>query len=162
MLQFEKARFAGWAAGVDAAVATGLQQPLLARQAPATGDASGAAAAGAGGEGSAAAGSGGAAGPGGAASNGGSGSGSGGSLASNFPPGLLLLAREAKYLAQLGFPVPRAAVNLALQEGQLRCGAAGRGGGRGTAAALERSPTTWLPSPAAMLLVNCAAPIFRT
>lgn len=98
MLQFEKARFAAWAATVDAAVTAGLQQPLLIRQAAAVDGVSVSSTT--------------APPPGRAAA----------ALAINFPPALLLLAREAKYLGQLGCAVPRLAVNLALQEGQLRCG----------------------------------------
>lgn len=102
MLQYEKERFAGWSATVDATVAAGLQQPLLIRQAApdaAAGDAPAAPSAGA---------------------SGASGSASG-VVSINFSPALLCLAREAKYLDQLGYSVPQAAANLALQEGQLRC-----------------------------------------
>jgi dynein heavy chain len=101
MLRYEKSRFAAWSAGVEAAVTAGLKQAVLCRQEqgpPASQPDSTTAAS----------------------------PGSSGSVAINFPPGLLRAMREAKYLDQLGFAVPPAAVNLALQEGQVRwAGAAG-------------------------------------
>ena len=105
MLRFEKARFANWCGGVDAAVTMGLQQRLLRRRIAAADslegrdDPSQAAA---------------------AATRSGANSSSCGRVVVNFPPALLRLMREAKYLDQLGFAVPQLAVNLALQEGQLR------------------------------------------
>lgn len=98
MLRYEKSRFAAWDATVDAAVTAGLQQPLLCHQPAAPGVDS--------------------------SSHPGSGQagsdGSGGAVAINFPPALLRLMREAKYLDQMGYTVPQLAVNLALQEGQIR------------------------------------------
>ena len=79
---------------MEAAISAGLQQPLLRRQAAAP--------------------------PGGADPAAASAVGAGGQVALNFPPSLLRTMREAKCLEQLGFAVPQAAVNLALQEGQLR------------------------------------------
>ena len=128
MLRYEKTRFAAWCGTVDAAVTAGVQQPLLARVSSdasgtvtSTSDAAAGAAVGtpgpplkAGGPGSPGAGTGA-----GVSSSGGGGP--PGRLAINFPSGLLLMMREAKYLDQLGLAVPPLAVNLALQEGQLRC-----------------------------------------
>lgn len=112
MLKYEKARFGAWCSTVDSAVTEGLQQPLLAWQAeqapdsclsgPAATEPSGGAPASQHGEGS-------------------SGRGAPRQAAINFPPALLRLMREAKYLSQLGLSVPPLAVNLALQEGQIRC-----------------------------------------
>ncbi len=89
-----------WTATVDAAVTAGLQQPLLTRQASPDGSSAG-------------------------LSNDSSKQGGGASgcrVVVNFSPDMLQLMREAKYLDQLGCAVPQLAVNLALQEGQLRCG----------------------------------------
>ena len=107
-LAYEKARFAAWAAVVDATVAAGLQQPLLARVAAGatTGDA---AAAGWGRTHAQAQAQAHAHAP-----------SPGCVVVVNFAAGLLDVAREAKYLDQLGYGVPRGAANLALQEGQLR------------------------------------------
>lgn len=106
MLRYEKTRFATWSSTVDAAVTAGLQQPLLCRQAaPAS-------ATGADGPPAAQV-------PGGGVGDGGVAG--GGDVAINFPPALLLLMREAKYLDQQGFAVPQQAINLALQEPQIRC-----------------------------------------
>ncbi|PRW56454.1 flagellar inner arm dynein 1 heavy chain alpha [Chlorella sorokiniana] len=99
MLQYEKGRFEQWSTTVDAAVTAGLQQPLLARQEPLDGSSAGMSS---------------------AASRPGGNAGSSDRIVVNFPPGLLQLMREAKYLDQLGCAVPQLAVNLALQEGQLR------------------------------------------
>lgn len=98
VLQYEKGRFAAWSAGVEAAIAAGLRQPLLSRPPP--GDSAAASSLAPAG---------------------------GARVAINFPPALLRLMREAKYLDQLGLAVPQAAVNLALQEGQLRRVGHGRG-----------------------------------
>ena len=105
MLLFEKARFASWRDGVDAAVTAGLQQPLLCRQAAEAADSLEGSAPGGPSQAAAAV-------PGSSANNSGD-----GRVVVNFPPALLLLMREAKYLNQLGFTVPQLAVNLALQEG---------------------------------------------
>ena len=117
MLRFEKARFASWCGGVDSAVTAGLQQPLLCRQAAAAADSQ----EGSGSPSQAPA----------AAARSGTLDGSGGRVGVNFPPALLRLMREAKYLDQLGFGVPQLAVNLALQEGQLRWARARRAAGSG-------------------------------
>lgn len=108
-LRYEKGRFASWCATVDAAVTAGLQQPLLSRQALSadtplysSGDASMDAASLQKAQGS----------MGSAATH---------RVVINFPSALLRLVREAKYLDQLGFAVPQLAVNLALQEWQIRC-----------------------------------------
>lgn len=90
-----------WSATVDAAVTAGLQQPLLGRQAPPDDSSNGSSSD--------------------ANTPGGGGTSSSSRVVVNFPPGLLQLMREAKYLDQLGCAVPQLAVNLALQEGQLRC-----------------------------------------
>lgn len=82
---------------MDTAVTAGLQQPLLARQPPSDSSSAG---------------------PSSDPSRLGCTSSS--RVVVNFPPGLLQLMREAKYLDQLGCAVPQLAVNLALQEGQLR------------------------------------------
>ncbi|KAI7844971.1 hypothetical protein COHA_001338 [Chlorella ohadii] len=98
VMQYEKGRFAEWSATVDAAVTAGLQQPLLTRQASPDGSSAG-------------------------LSNDSSKQGGGASgcrVVVNFSPDMLQLMREAKYLDQLGCAVPQLAVNLALQEGQLR------------------------------------------
>lgn len=109
MLKYEKARFAAWCSTVDTAVTAGLQQPLLARQAAQPPDGIGLTAT----EASAAAAAGQkqpALGPPVAHSR----------AVINFPSALLRLVREAKYHDQLGLAVPPLAVNLALQEGQIR------------------------------------------
>lgn len=113
MLKYEKARFGSWCSTVDSAITAGLQQPLLAAQAAQAPDCnhSGPAVD----EPSAPAGA-------GQKSAGGSGPDGPARVVINFPSALLRLMREAKYLDQLGLAVPPLAVNLALQQGQIRYG----------------------------------------
>jgi hypothetical protein len=100
MHKYEKACFAAWADTIDATVAAGMQQPILrqCQEAAAADETSGSEL---------------------REAQTGDGAGSRG-VEINFRPGLLEIMREAKHLGHLGFEVPQAAVNLALQEGQLR------------------------------------------
>lgn len=95
---------------MDATVAAGLQQPLLVRAPPPSATSAGGDAAGTAHAGGAQA----------SAQARAQAQAQQGPVVVNFAPGLLAVVREAKYLDQLGYSVPRGAANLALQEGQLR------------------------------------------
>ena len=109
MLAYEKGLFTAWSATVEGAIASGMQQPILCRRTPASA-----------GQGESTAGAGGSQ-PATVAAAAAAPSAALPPAAVNFPPGLLCLMHEARCLDQLGMAVPQPAVNLALQEGQLKC-----------------------------------------